>query len=102
VSTAHTPGPWGANLAPDGTWRIDSADASHWIAKTVPMRNLTTKMAEFDTSADARLIAAAPDLLNACMQVIQEFEQFRKEVPADTPTSPCIATVRAAIAKATS
>ena len=60
--TKHTPGPWTAGrLHPDGTIAIGSG--SQFIAKCAPSMGSRSSVDEF--SANARLIAASPDLLSA-------------------------------------
>jgi hypothetical protein len=77
---APTPGPWKAKPI---------AESSHWDwAVYLPSRDyigVDTKNAE----ADARLIAAAPDLLAACIEVASGYSTRGSEM------------ARAAIAKAT-
>jgi len=53
-------------------------------------------------NANARLIAAAPDLLAALLKVLPLAETYLRTVPgtADHKTAATIATARAAIAKA--
>lgn len=95
MSTAkHTPGPWSAERGAYGDWFINAADGSVWIAKTVPMRDLMTKLAIFETEHDARLIAAAPDLLALLVELV--------DIEGPMPgTSAWGDKARAAIAKAT-
>jgi hypothetical protein len=99
MKTSFTPGPWKATKDRHGAWQIDAANGSAWIAKTVPMRSLTTGMAELDTEDDARLIAAAPDLLEALQNLLIRFQRRRPGVWGES-TEPVIA-ARAAIRKAT-
>jgi hypothetical protein len=54
----HTPGPWFANLLFSGAWQINSAESR--IVANIPTSQ------SMPTEANARLIAAAPDLLAAC------------------------------------
>ncbi len=76
----HTPGPWVLTPDPNG-WTLESNGAS-----------VTAK--PFDSSDnDARLIAAAPDLLAACKLALANFE-------AHADGLGCQAVLRAAIAKA--
>lgn len=89
----HTPGPWEAEAAnpssilPDeGRWDVVSESAGSGF-RSVAM--LTGPRA----GLDARLMAAAPELLSACRAALDWFES----VGADGAPLP---TVRAAIAKA--
>ncbi|MCR9292038.1 MAG: hypothetical protein NXI32_04915 [bacterium] len=87
TETKYTPGPWVAggslvsnksryiavvqhNLAPR---ELDAKDYSRYGAQT---------MEELD--ANARLIAAAPDLLKAVEQFVDEFERGREWVSLDS------------------
>lgn len=85
----HSPGPWTA-ISTDRGVLIDSPPAM--IAK-VPF---TGEQAE----ADGRLIAAAPDLLDACQQIVSAFDALEPANAArNEPLQ--INAARAAIAKAT-
>jgi hypothetical protein len=72
--TQHTPGPW----IVAGEWDVESPEHG--------------QVATCETHEDARLIAAAPDLLAALEHVVGFFDQLK---PED------IARYRAAIANAT-
>lgn len=54
----HTPGPWFAMFGPEDSWKIESKDQN--IAKTLSDNH----------EANAHLIAAAPDLLEAAKAFI--------------------------------
>jgi hypothetical protein len=96
--TAHTPGPWRTQgWVP--TWAyIPVKDASHnLVASLYPyeLRNYTREQVE----ANARLIAAAPDMLD----VLDRFSKFpfAHQGIAEGPLAVMIKQARAAIAKAT-
>jgi hypothetical protein len=60
----HTPGPWGAEYEPEyGVWKVMSYDYFD-VAETSPFRSGT------EQAANARLLAAAPDLLTALEQFV--------------------------------
>lgn len=69
TSKTHTPGPWSVDesgcdvLTPDG-WRIARMDLTD------------------QGEADARLVAAAPDLLAACRAALQDFGSLPARVGA--------------------
>lgn len=86
MSGKHTPGPW---LRRGQTDSIDSADG-----RSVCWVNLHTMPAE----ANARLISAAPDLLEA-LQEAQDFIDRHSE-PWYTSGQALLTKVRAAITKA--
>jgi len=67
MSTRHTPGPWATEIADYGSKRIGTVfGGSQDIARIVVVGDGLTR----ETDANARLIAAAPDLLRACQQAI--------------------------------
>jgi hypothetical protein len=76
----HTPGPWKTNGDP----YVSTADGKRSIAFCDTRHG-------YEDRANARLIAATPDLLNALMALADVAE--RKGIPCDA--------ARAAIAKAT-
>lgn len=68
MSAAHTPGPWSYVRNPENTrWIIDSAP-SHAIACTAGY--------EPDNEANARLITAAPELLEAAKWAADNYENI--------------------------
>lgn len=85
MNSSHTPGPWDAR--PDGTnafgvdmWSIDqSPDAEH-SEYGVPV---TTIAQVYDSSGDAALIAAAPDLLAACHGLLDLIDKISLNAPHD-------------------
>lgn len=97
----HTPGPWKAVIGAYGDWFINANDGSAWIAKTVPVRDLMTKLAIFETEPDARLIAAAPDLLAALEAMSTSFHDVEYMGGPDDHKTIAANMARAAIAKAT-
>jgi hypothetical protein len=83
-----TPGPWAAYRSGD-TWHIRSVTAEVGIASVPPSE--PGKVVRTD-AADARLIAAAPDLLAACELALPHHQGGHSAVGA---------ALRVAIAKAT-
>ena len=87
--SAHTPGPWA--ISPpmercslgDGLYVQREADGT------------PTAFASSGNLADARLLAAAPELLAACKAAIEEFREFMPTTAGDTLTM-----CEAAVAKA--
>ena len=89
--SAHTPGPWGL----DGNL-IEGPDGERVACITAYSRR-TPKQ-----KANARLIAAAPDLLAALQALVAELDGPGKPYSSDSYAPPqFIETARAAIAKAT-
>jgi hypothetical protein len=80
---AHTPGPWEARPVPAiNTIVIAKAGALHSHAQVVPhaeTRPLTLTEREY---ANARLIAAAPDLLEACHSAMRGEPGWAKRIHA--------------------
>lgn len=60
----HTKGPWGLRITETGPWSVFNADGN-WIAVT------TRKQWKDEDRANARLIAAAPDLLEALEAAVE-------------------------------
>lgn len=65
-AVAHTPGPW-------ETWHDE--DRTDWIVQQAEGRFAVCRLMPRNAAADARLIAAAPELLDACRQVLALFHQ---------------------------
>lgn len=65
----HTPGPWEVKSVDKQTWQIGTADFGSIVTLHDPYRASIRMTAEME--ADARLIAAAPDLLEALKKVKQ-------------------------------
>jgi hypothetical protein len=83
--TKHTPGPW--RYEP-GTKTIRAVPSNYWLA------TMDSWDGAVDNNANARLIAAAPDLL-AALQALAD-----KCVPGCTPYAKELPAARAAIRKA--
>ena len=86
--SAHTPGPWRADPSCNGL-AIESA--AHGNVGIVNLARASV--------ADARLIAAAPDLLEACQTVLAGFDRGIA-VDANTVNGLVAARLRSAVAKA--
>ena len=92
MSTQHTPGPWAVIYDTDITGTecdpangcVGSVDVAHVYLRTVPGKS----------EANARLIASAPDLLEALILLVAGIEN------AVSPTFMPLVKARAAIAKA--
>ena len=94
AQTAHTPGPWevGRAIGPGGDYRQINAESWLELARVV-YRVEGDPSAEAE--ANARLIAAAPDLLTACKAAEEWLSGWAS-------AEPYLATIRAAILKAES
>ncbi len=84
--STHTPGPWTCAAAVE-------CNAPNYFAVTIGKWGAPTIAKVFDSN-DARLIAAAPELLDSLKAASRE---LRKYVRSDSPTLRCIANI---IAKA--
>lgn len=62
----HTQGPWGRNIAPAWKYPIIFAGQNTHVAKLI-----TNELPESEQEANARLIASAPDLLEALKGLMQ-------------------------------
>jgi hypothetical protein len=77
MTTQHTPGPW--EVIKHGRGPLDSITirrdytSGEYVAQIVP----TNSDEPLTVAANARLIAAAPELLEACKLVIKEWERAK-------------------------
>ena len=73
----HTPGPWEW----DGSvWQYDEQEESPWLVQA-PWHDIKSKTVlsgriRCNTEADARLIAAAPELLEALVEAASGYSEF--------------------------
>lgn len=88
---AHTPGPWQLRTVDQSLGTIETADGKFIIANTCQLRANDYQSNHAERRANARLIAAAPDLLEALELIANTGMDARQ----------CMLTARAAIAKAT-
>lgn len=88
----HTPGPWTANISPQGGFDIEK-DPNE-LGRYMVLATLNAHESRADEMhANAHLIAASPELLEALQSFMFEF--------GDKANSATVAKARAAIAKAT-
>ena len=98
--SAHTPGPWAAVNNNDMYWQINDAEGRQLVDALASwfLRNSTNKPEEEEdwatSEANARLIAAAPELLAALRDLAEHYSDDRYD--------PLWSAARAAIAKAAS
>ena len=93
----HTPGPWTQG------WSKSGIDCVWLDGKTEPEIGMgdDDEWIDCGTEANARLIAAAPDLLNALEAVLNEFAKDGHGGEFEDGEHPYVDAARAAIAKAT-
>lgn len=94
--TKHTPGPWEWD---GNVWAYDADNEAPWLVQS-PWQSVESKTVlkgsiKCDSEADARLIAAAPELLEALVKLAALYDAM------GAPTGPCRLMADAAIAKAT-
>ena len=92
MSTKHTPGPWRSALVSDKSWHVGVYDNT---GTQVALVKVASALSAPRRDADARLIAAAPELLEALKAA------FDLMVQEDFGTLTLVPKLRAAIAKAT-
>ncbi len=109
--TSHTPGPWKAKgrdgrylSADDWDVRNETSGCMHWVPVKAGRKAVALIVAkgmpeDSDVAGNARLIAAAPDLLAALIEAVEFAEQdFHALTPRGEAMLNCW---RGAIAKAT-
>lgn len=103
---AWTPGPWKIGVSADHTPLVMvDVHPSEGSGFGVAHINRLPRMGSVrgDVAANARLIAAAPDLFEALARIIAANDEFRRALPADWQSDPvndaCDA-ARAALSKA--
>jgi hypothetical protein len=102
MNTNHTPGPWKhykrSSTDPDELHRFfigQPEGNNHIIANTVK------EYASIDDEANARLLAAAPDLLKALIDLLEDVEFAQPKIESGLIGNRQIRHAREAIAKAT-
>ena len=101
MSTQHTPGPWTFNLT-TGVIRSISEEFPNCRQPVIcDLRRWPSGDTTYIDSANAHLIAAAPDLLEALKACIPHLERDDHHTDALSRERPHYAAARAAIAKAT-
>lgn len=98
----HTPGPWKllSEDSQDRSFDVISSCPTAWdIAKVHGFCGFRRGNENYsETNANARLIAAAPDLLAALIEARSELEQYEAMISGEHYSSP---TINDAISKAT-
>ena len=97
----HTPGPWKHHLAPEDNAPEWAYRFQYWVDSSgnVPIADIRG-IGDPTTAANARLIAAAPDLLEACQYAFENLKP-KGNVKKDFSGHNAMATLSRAIHKAT-
>jgi hypothetical protein len=101
----HTPGPWvgsedGRLFSGSGNFLVFDANSEHIVAEIpVPIHDVPIPRAQ--SEANARLIAAAPELLDALREVMSPGHDCERLGGGDKESCPVCARAHAAIKKAT-
>ena len=94
MSAQHTPGPWRLELEEDGAfWLLSDPGVDMTSPATIAKRGTWSHRAK-ESHANARLIAAAPDLLAALKAVCSHGTREPQQISSDWDAA------RAAIARA--
>ena len=101
MSAAHTPGPWYADKLQDrGAFNIFPAGATLALLQVAGPAHYGAHPYALAAEANARLIAAAPELL-AAAQKAESLIPHLDDMDSSHTTASVVAALRAAIAKAT-
>lgn len=103
MNAQHTPGPWSNTPMQETVW---AQDGQVQVAKVSDMPWANGKSDWLTEQANARLIAAAPDLLDALGDMLEAYAPGADHSVAGSPAGenvlhPAVKAARAAIAKAT-
>lgn len=88
---SHTPGPW--RLDPTGRWILPPLDDDPPIAEAYRVNT--------ETAANARLIAAAPELLEVAAEALERLDFIVITSPERSNTAAFRERLRAVVARAT-
>lgn len=69
-SMKHTPGPWTAKFGPGAGGGYQGVDGPN--GERIALCDEDTRMGVFTREANARLVAAAPDLLAALLHIVND------------------------------
>lgn len=94
IEVKNTPGPWNQSSKGDGRIYIEGGAAADDIAVTLMVHD------QREDAANARLIAAAPDLLAACEALLRFAESVRPGGGVLAGEHDMLRDARAAISKA--
>ena len=100
-SSAHTPGPWKVRVSHNGALRGYSIEHEDETLRSIVARNWEHELCEEHGNSlpNARLIASAPELLEALERISTAYDETLRH-PIAAPLLQAIYAARAAIAKA--
>jgi hypothetical protein len=79
MTTKFTPGPWEITRYDDENTTIQSTGPVHWIQPKhrpiLPAAAITSGYSKGESEANAKLIAAAPDLLEAAQNLVNDMDK---------------------------
>lgn len=85
TQTTHTPGPWRIDVRPLATRNLTITGAGKWLAtvhEDSGIRTVQVHPGEWESAANARLIAAAPELLEALIDCANQMELvYQNDLP---------------------
>ena len=96
----HTPGPWVVRTIDQSLATVETQDGEYIICNAAQLRGDDWKTEHSERKANARLIAAAPDLLAALQRIVAALDKQVASPHLAERASP-LAQAKAAIAKAT-
>ena len=96
--TKHTPGPWVVRTIDQSLATVETQDGRYIIGNAGQLRADDWKTGHIERRANARLIAAAPELLEALQKMLPELRGL--SIVSDTAAE-MLREAEAAIAKAT-
>ena len=91
----HTPGPWTWDAGDIGT---DMSEPYCEVVKDdLLIASVNDRFDRDEGRANARLIAAAPALLEACRRALPELEFDARHCPSDSPLNATVSAIKEAI-----
>ena len=110
MSSKHTPGPWDLHVDEDsGEFQINMGDARTRNSGYQVQQRIEVDFSLYpedgeqwdEAYANMRLIATAPELLEALIEAVSEMAALKESVGYRGNTLSCLAAARGAISKAT-
>ncbi len=99
--TKHTPGPWVLRTIDQSLATVETQDGRYIIGHAGQLREDDWKTGHIERRSNARLIAAAPELLDVVKGFRRKLETYVNVYPGDKELRRLLSNCDAAIAKAT-